>query len=262
MEHSSSARGLIERAFTQARRSGKPEWWVMAIPVLKNRLLQITGQTFKESDFGASTFREFLQNNTDVLEIDSSFLPGTVTLKSAESANPSHDASAPQRNRIREDLWRAIMDYSSGNRYVWDADSSSAIIAPEGSDGPFLPTISAETMTEWKREFLWSLPEIPDDSSVTAWQTQSLPTTALPPALRVQWNRLVKHKIQSLLREWFESHGIPLPPIVHPAITVEKRDDTDLFREFVIKCIAQMSKEELEKLSIPSSVAFRVNSCR
>ena len=262
MEHSSSARGLIERAFTQARRSGKPEWWVMAIPVLKNRLLQITGQTFKESDFGASSFREFLQNNTDVLEIDSSFLPGAVTLKSAENASPSHDTSSPQRNRIREDLWRAIMDYSSGNRYVWDADSSSAIIAPEGSDGPFLPTISAETMTEWKREFLGSLPEIPADSSVTTWQTQSLPATALPPALRVQWNRFVKHKIQSLLREWFESQGIPLPPLVHPAIPAEKRDETELFREFVIKCIAQMSKEELEKLSIPSSVAFRVNSCR
>ncbi len=262
MEHSSSARSLIERAFTQARRSGKPEWWVMAIPVLKNRLLQITGQTFRESDFGASTFREFLQNNTDLLEIDNSFLPGAVTLKSAEGASSSRDASSPQRNRIREDLWRAIMDYSSGNKYLWDVGSSSAIVALEGSDGPFLPTISAGTMTEWKREFLGSLPEIPNDSSVTAWQTQSLPATALPPPLRVQWNRLVKHKIQSLLREWFESQHINSPPLVHPVIPSEKRDDTELFREFLIKCIAQMSKEELEKLSIPSSVAFRVNSCR
>jgi hypothetical protein len=39
MEHSLSAQELIELAFTQARRSGKLEWWVMAIPVLKNRLL-------------------------------------------------------------------------------------------------------------------------------------------------------------------------------------------------------------------------------
>jgi len=262
MEHSSSARGLIERAFAQARRSGKPEWWVMAIPVLKNRLLQITGQAFKESDFGASTFREFLQNNTDVLEIDNSFLPGAVTLKSAERVSQSHDISSPQRNRIREDLWRAILDYSSGNRYVWDTDSSAAIIAPEASDGPFFPTISPETMTEWKREFLASLPDKPDDGRLTVWQTQSLPTAVLPAALRLQWNRFLKHRVQSTLTEWFEHNGIPSPPLVHPAIPSANRDETESFREFVMKCIAQMSKEELEKLSIPSSVAFRVNSCR
>ena len=117
-------------------------------------------------------------------------------------------------------------------------------------------------MTEWKTAFLAGLPDTPDDGRLKAWQTQSLPTDALPPALRVQWNRFLKHKVQSTLREWFDSHQIPQPPIVHPAIPAEKRDDTELFREFVIKCIAQMSKEELEKLSIPSSVAFRVNSCR
>ena len=262
MEHSLSARYLIERAFSQARQSGKPEWWVMAIPVLKNRLLQITAQEFKESDFGASTFREFLQNNADVLEIDNSFLPGAVTLKSAQSVPRVTSTSTPQRNRVREDLWRAILDYSSGNKYVWDTESSAAIIAPEGTEGPFLPTISPETMTEWKTAFLAGLPDNADDGHLKVWQTQSLPTDALPPALRVQWNRFLKHKVQSTLREWFDSHHIPQPPIVHPVIPAEKRDDTELFREFVIKCIAQMSKEELEKLSIPSSVAFRVNSCR
>lgn len=261
MEHS-SARVLIERAFAQARRTGKPEWWVMTIPVLKNRLLQITGQTFKESDFGASTFREFLQNNTEVLEIDNSFLPGAVTLKSAERVPQSQDISSPQRNRVREDLWRAILDYSSGSRYVWDTESSAAIIAPEGSEGPFLPTISPETMTEWKAEFLASLPDKHDDGRLTVWQTQNLPTAALPPALRLQWSRFLKHKVQSTLKGWFEQNEIPSPPLVHPAIPAANRDETESFREFVIKCIAQMSKEELERLSIPSSVAFRVNSCR
>ena len=80
-----------------ARQSGKPEWWVMAIPVLKNRLLQITAQAFKESDFGALTFREFLQNNANVLEIDNSFLPGAVTVKSAQSIPRVPSTSTPQR---------------------------------------------------------------------------------------------------------------------------------------------------------------------
>ena len=262
MEHSLSARELIERAFSLARRSGKPEWWVMAIPVLKNRLLQITGQTFKESDFGASTFREFLLSNTDLLEIDNSFMPGAVTLKSANRGIPSHDAKSPQRNRIREDLWRAILDYSSGSRYVWDADSASSIVAPEGSLGPFLPTITPETMAQWKTEFVGDLSDKAEDSRVTAWQTQSLPTDALPPALRIQWNRFLKQRVQSSLKEWFVQQRIPQPALVHPATPPADRDDTELFRDFVIKCIAQMSKEELERLSIPSSVAFRVNSCR
>jgi hypothetical protein len=117
-------------------------------------------------------------------------------------------------------------------------------------------------MTEWKRDFLASLPDKPDDARLTVWQTQSLPTAALPPALRWQWNRFLKHKVQSTLRGWFEHNEIPSPPLVHPVIPAANRDETGLFREFVIKCIAQMSKEELEKLSIPSSVAFRVNSCR
>jgi len=262
MSHPSSARELIELAFGQARRSGKPEWWIMAIPVLKNRLLQITAQAFRESDYGVSTFREFLQNNTDVLEIDSSFLPGAVTLKSAKSASQPRNVSTPQINRIREDLWRAVLDYSSGNRYVWDNAASEAIIAPENSEGPFLPTISAETMTTWKHEFLTSLPQEPDDSRLAMWKTQSLPTAALPPTLRPLWNRFVKNKVQSKLREWFESQDIASPALVRPAIPFERQEGAGALREFVIKCIAQMSKEELEKLPIPSSVAFRVNSSR
>ena len=258
----SSARELIELAFGQARRSGKTEWWIMAIPVLKNRLLQITGQAFRESDYGVSTFREFLQANTDVLEIDSSFLPGAVILKSAEGVSQPHNVRSPRINRIREDLWRAILDYSSGNRYVWDNATSEAIIAPENSEGPFLPTISGETMTTWKQEFLASLPQEPDDSRISTWKTQSLPTAALPPALRPQWNRFVKNKVQSNLKEWFESQHVALPPLFRPAIPFEKQDGAEALREFVIKCIALMSKEELEKISIPTNVAFRVTSSR
>lgn len=262
MEHPSSARALIERAFAQARRSGKAEWWVMAIPVLKNRLLQITDQAFRESDFGASTFREFLQNNTDVLEIDNSFKPGAVTLRSAESVTQPRNVGSSQRSRIREDLWRAILDYSSGNQYVWDADSSAAIPAPEGSEGPFLPTISPETLTDWKRAFLANLPDHPDDGRLKVWQEQSRPTAFLPVELRLPWNRFLQHKVHSALKEWFERSAIASPPLVQPAISAANRDETELFREFVITCVKQMSKEELEKLSIPSSVAFRVNSSR
>jgi hypothetical protein len=263
MEHSLSAQQLIERAFAQARRSGKPEWWVMAIPVLKNRLLQITGQKFKEADFGASSFRDFLQQRTDVLLIDDSFTPGAVTLKSASNLTTASSSATQPRDRIRPDLWRAVLDYSSGNTYVWDATNSTAIIGPETDDAPSLPTLSAESFKEWKGEFLATLPaQESDGGRVKEWQEQSLPTVVLPSVVRFSWNRFVKQKVQTTLTEWFEKHHIPAPPLtqLQAAPTESSRDETERIREFVIECVTKMSKEELERLSIPSGAAFRVRS--
>ena len=263
MQNSLAAQQLIERAFVQARRSGKPEWWVMAIPVLKNRLLQITGQKFKEADFGASSFREFLQQNADVLLIDDSFMPGAVTLKSASSLPAASSSATQHRDRIRPDLWRAVLDYSSGNSYVWDTLSSTAVIGTETNDAPSLPTLSAEAFKEWKSEFLATLPpQEADGDRVKEWQEQSLPTVVLPSAVRFSWNRFVKHKVQRTLTEWFEGHRIPAPPLTQfqAAPTESFRDETEQMRQFVIECVRKMSKEELERLSIPSGAAFRVRS--
>jgi hypothetical protein len=263
MEHSSSAQELIERAFTQARRSGKPEWWVMAIPVLKNRLLQITGQKFKEAEFGASSFREFLQHQTDVLQIDDSFMPGAVTLKSANKLTaPSSTATQP-RDRIRPDLWRAVLDYSSGNSYVWDPASSTAIVGSKTDDALSLPTLSAEAFKEWKGEFLATLSaQESEGSRLKEWQEHSLPSVVLPSVVRFSWNRFVKQKVQTTLMEWFEKHHIAAPSLtqLQAASTENSQDETERIREFVIECVKKMSKEELERLSIPSGAAFRVRS--
>lgn len=262
MERSLSAQELIERAFALAKKSGKSDWWVMNIPVLKNRLLQLTDQTFKESDFGASTFREFLQNNADLLQVDNSFLPGAVTLKSSGTISTDSPTPIPRKQSIRPDLWRAILDYSSGSRYLWNAATSSASVAPENSDGPFLPTITAEVMREWKTEFLSSVSGYdPESERLKTWQEQSLPTAALPGPLRLPWNRFLKQKIQGTIKEWFEQQKLPAPPIAAvQEATSSTGDETETLREFVIACVRLMSLDELERLSLPTKAAFRVKT--
>lgn len=120
MSELQNAHQSIARAFEQARRSGKPDWWKMAIPVLKNRLLQITDRKFTEADYGARSFREMLRNMSELIQVHDTPLPGHVTLRSAATADlPADDSKVPQRE-IRPDLWDAMLDFSSGTRYVWD----------------------------------------------------------------------------------------------------------------------------------------------
>src|SRR5712692_8296654 len=106
MHEAPVAADLIERAFGLARKSGKPEWWVMTIPVLKNRLLLLTKNTFKEADFGATSFRDFLSKIPDIVRVDETPLPGFAILKSAA---PEHwqppSANKFRGERIRADLW-------------------------------------------------------------------------------------------------------------------------------------------------------------
>ena len=261
MEHPRSAQELIERAFAQAKKSGKSDWWVMTIPVLKNRLLQLTGQTFKESDYGASTFREFLHNNDDLLQVDSSSLPGIVTLKSSEGISTASDSRVPRRQSIRPDLWRAVLDYSSGSRYLWDTATSTASVAPDGSNGPFLPTISPDVMRQWKEEFLSSVSGQDSESErLKTWQEQSLPTAALPGPLRLPWNRFLKRKVEETIKGWFEEQKIAAPRIADQESSNPADDETESLREFVIACVRQMSKEELERLSLPSKAALRAKA--
>lgn len=260
MNQSLPAQELIERAFGLAKKAGKTEWWVMAVPVLKNRLLQLTSGTFKESEFGADNFWDFLEKNADIVRIDKSFLPGAAILTSAEQEPPTtRTLSSSSAEQIRPDLWRAVLDYSSGKRYRWDPASASANAEEDESEGPHLPTVSAEEMKQWKTEFLESLPgEAGKAERLVTWMQEGLPTAALPVAFRPPWNRFLKQKVQNRLKEWFNEQHIVPPPINTGRSMSPHEIQTEALRSFVIDCIKHMSKDELDRLSIPSSAAFRV----
>ena len=79
------SRTLIERAFAKAQESGRADWHKMTVAVLKNRLLDLTERSFRESDYGASTFLEFVRSHDDILELDTTATPPLATLKGATS---------------------------------------------------------------------------------------------------------------------------------------------------------------------------------
>ena len=53
----------------------------MTTAVLKNRLLDLTGGTFDEAAYGATTFMDFVLRNEDTLAVDRSTAPPLVELR-------------------------------------------------------------------------------------------------------------------------------------------------------------------------------------
>ncbi len=95
----SDPRELIRAAFAKAQESGRPDWQRMTVAVLKNRILDLTEGTFRESDYdyGASTFQEFARNHGDILAFDDTRTPPVAILK-----GPSPESGLVQA-RIRSD---------------------------------------------------------------------------------------------------------------------------------------------------------------
>ncbi|MHB1699999.1 MAG: hypothetical protein ACYCSN_07625 [Acidobacteriaceae bacterium] len=264
MNESPTAAGLIERAFSLARQSGKSDWWAMTIPVLKNRLLLLTNNTFKESDFGAVSYRDFLTRNSSIVRIQEMPPPGFVILRSA--APDTMDLGEPpskliRGDQIRTDLWLAMLDYSSGRKYVWDISEQAARAALPDEDGLILPTASPSDLDEWRAEFVESHKSTDSDESrrVDDWRANRLPTAALPATMRPIWTRYLKRKVQGRLQQWFASNSIELPAIV-PVKAASAALDRQLetLRDFVVGCVRVMSRQELLEIRISASTALRM----
>ena len=153
---------LIRLAFGEAKGSGRPDWYRMDVGVLKNRILNITNRGFRESDYGVTTFMEFVRSHSDILELDEARWPPAVTLKGV------HQEPEPAPNlasaKIRPDLWQAVMDFSGNTQYVWDSDEGVAKPATEDApDAAIMPTITVEQFTTWKRAFADSVDDAEQD---------------------------------------------------------------------------------------------------
>jgi hypothetical protein len=233
----------------------------MAIPVLKNRILQLTNRGFTEQEFGVSSFREFLANLSQVIRVEPHPLPGAVTLKGVESGDVTGEDPAPHKTaRIREDLWRAVLDYSSGTHYVWDLSHSIARPSQDGDSDPrlFIPAITRDQLTDWRRSFAQDneLAAGLDRQRLNEWAGQNLPTSALPATLRPRWNQFLKDKVQEHLEAWFTSNAVP-GGFPKPEDPPPKFEDVEVLRQFVLSCVRNMSKQELLELRISPSVALR-----
>ena len=229
----------------------------MDVGVLKNRILNVTNGGFRESDYGCTTFMEFVRSHSEILELDETRWPPAVTLKGAHEEPEL--ASEPVRKQVRPDLWRAVMDFSGGRRYVWDDDEGIAKPAGDSAaDRAAMPTITVEQFTKWKRAFADSVDDAEKDDLFKDWVEKLRPAKLLAPPVRHRWNGYLKEEVVKRLRGWFEEQNLPLPPdlVIMPEGAELSPDDE--LRRRLIACVRAMTADELKTVQIPSSVLLRV----
>src|SRR5215207_4197538 len=251
-------RDLVTRAFEMARERKPHQWRTMTLPVLKNRLLILTHRAFDESNYGARNMRALAARIPDIVEIDSSAVPTTVTLREQVAAAVIEE---PPSGRIRGDLWNAVVDYSSGYRWMWLG--GRAVRYPPDHDvvGPLLPTLSENDMRQWRAEFAedYRARLGADDADWLAeWAEGAGRTQELPVRLRRSWNGRLKANVLRRLRDWFVSRAeSPPSDLITSEMAVPDAASHDALREFVLDCVASMTDQELHSLNLPAGAVHR-----
>lgn len=285
-------RALVRSAFEQAQRSGKQNWEEMTSAVLKNRLLSITKGQFSQERYGSPSFIHLARRVPDLLEVLDDSPPFRFRITSpttrtaiasppeAETQMEAEDTFASlikgdlRRIRIRDDLWRAIMDYSSHDTYVLDPDTGLARPSTAlDSALPNLPTVSREEVAAWRNEFIQIL-----DASIRTRFPEELNNWArtgqqsnLPGSIRGSWAEFSKRKVINKLFEWFKEREQPPPKDM--IFATEGRDiptsrvisevvQTRRLRDLVIQAVRAMSYEELSRVPLPASVVLRITDRR
>jgi hypothetical protein len=250
-------RELVTAAYEGARQAGKPDWHRMTSAVLKNRLLQLTGGEFREADYGAKSFSDFLALLTDLLDIDKGAFPPLVTLKEVPDTLPP----AARVGRVRPDLWYGIMDYSSGAIYVWD-EAASRARQGDKDEGRVLPTLSKAELSEWRKAFAGSMQSgVPDEErdQLQRWMDQGLTTRDLPARLQPRWNEFIKERALERLHGWFANEGIQPPDdlIIRGERQDQQAAEVAALRRAVIDAVNGMTLAELRALPIPARLLLR-----
>ena len=259
---------LIRQAFKQARVSGKPDWHRMTTAVLKNRLLSITGNAFNETEYGADTFTSFILGHSDLVDIDRSRFPPIVELREPGSndLDPGYANPASSRPKIRSDLWRAALDYSSGTEYVWDTVYGQARPSRPGEDMPTLPRVTLTVHQQWRREFVDTVRASTSitseqENQANTWVQHQLPTPRLPFPLIPQWNGFLRDKVHQHLLSWFGESGLDPPSNLVTTVaerTTPRSSDAEVLRQFVLRVVREMTEHELTQLNLPSRAVLRV----
>jgi hypothetical protein len=225
------ALGLVKAAFLQAQRKGGSGANMMTMAVLKNRLLQITDRRFDTNDFGAVDMRAFVTLLTPIFKLvnqdDKEYIclektgvdndapkvvlarhfPVRAPAESVQEAAAKPKEDVPRRGRIREDLWTALMDYASGNVYVWDSSDGLARPKRRGdSNLPIVPTLTPVELAEWRRTFLEEQRDYLQGSELASaqrWQEQGLATAYLPGSMQQIWNRELAARVRQRSAAFF-----------------------------------------------------------
>jgi hypothetical protein len=161
----------------------------MTTAVLKNRLLNLTRGQFSEDRYGSPSFIHLVRRIPDLVTVISEQPPhhlrlvtsapshgGAASLSSASTIEVDAAVTEPGIGddelagmRVRDDLWHAIIDYSTGKPYVYDPQSRIARPWVHGDLAlPQFPTVSRDTVATWRDDFVASLDQATREKSATA----------------------------------------------------------------------------------------------
>lgn len=260
---------LILMAFQQAQESSKREWTAMAVPVLKNRLLELSSKTFRETDYGSPNIWHLVTRFPDLLGTEGVrprehvrlLQPHRVAADSREQPGTLDPAGT---SRIRQDLWQAMFDYASEKTYVWDEVTGRARVRSESDRAEILvmPTLTAEDMNELRKEFVHVQESVSehDEERLETWVRTSGPTVALPRLYRSLWNAHLKSHAANKLRSFFLAASLDVPKdlLGRTDEPVEPASEVERTRRLAHRYIDAMTAEELSRLSIEMAVLLRV----
>lgn len=299
-------RSLVVAAFDQARRgkSAAGNWHLMRSAVLKNRLIQITNGDFKNSEFGSKPMTDVAMLLPDLLQVHSTnptvfeflqpdlFEVLTATIPEDAGTWQSNDqelgaqqdrfaldhisftSSDWETVRVRDDLWRSILDYSSSTPTIWDAEQGIARARQlmDLPETPALPTLDKGELERWRLEYAETLKaEVAhaEAEKIASWVTGSGALATLPKRFRAGWIELLKRRVADRLIEWFNSNSIPVPPDIFiraeargrtsDTPTMDEVVRTRRLRGLLVSALQQMTYEEMSDLRIPASVLVRLN---
>jgi hypothetical protein len=270
-QHAAGA-ALIRDAFALSRKSGAEHWDRMTTAVLKNRILSLTNRSFDESDWGARSFRDFVGQFPDLVDVDASVRPAQVILLDPSLvADQTASIDDPQK-RIRNDLWTAVLDFSSDGEYVW-RDGRAVLLATgdvaQVDDVDRVPTITAERLDEWRSTFVAESvsaglsPRILE--GLQLWQSERRPDWTLPRFVRRRWNARLKRFVLEAILDWFGVRGESAPedlvdvtPRAARPSSSERHEEVDQLRDVVVRLVRVMTREELEELRLPAAAYLRL----
>jgi len=212
-------RALVRKAFEAARSKGKPDWKRMSVAVLKNRLLDATDREFREIDYGAASFLEFLHSLADLVRIDQSTFPPSVELIATLKGTGSQGSNAPQEDeaiglppsvfkggQLRSDLWSAVIDWDENVSYFWDSRQGRVHKTDRRADDtravPRITKAEALAMrTSFAKSHSHELPPL-ERARLEAWAANKLPIAQLPKDLASRWRQVLTAHVQARLNTW------------------------------------------------------------
>lgn len=260
---------LIGAAFDVARAKGKVDWHRMTTAVLNNRLLQMTNRRFDLASLGFSSVGELLEQFPDLVRLDHTTRPTTVEfLGDPTLTSTPRSGALSERMRVRDDLWNAILNYTAGHDWVWDAETGEAHAREVGHpDHLVMPTMSRQDLGELRAKFASVVDSTISEQErerLERWRSEELGTAALPSSLRGSWNEHLKSAVVNRLTQWFHEQGISPPDdltrTAHRKVPQTGEDELARLRALVIDCVRVMTLTELASLNLPAGVVLRARS--